>query len=113
MRRCRYRPCGQLFQPAQRHYYWCSWACRQASLAANDYRGSQRHAEQRYDEGYWAGVRAQPTLTLEIPHAIWKGLLLFSHPDKWQGEPGLLALSTACTRWLLEHRPTATEAERT
>jgi hypothetical protein len=110
MRRCRYRPCGQLFQPAQRHHYWCSWACRQASLAANDYRGSQRHADERYDEGFADGVRARPDLPLDIPHGIWRGLLLFAHPDKWQREPGLLPLATAVTQWLLAHRPA--EAER-
>ena len=40
-----------------------------------------------------------------IPLGIWKGMLLFCHPDKWQGEPGLVTLATAVTRWLLEHRP--------
>jgi hypothetical protein len=111
MRRCRYHLCGKIFEPAKRHFFWCSWECREASLAANDYRGSQRHADQRYDEGFADGVRARPDLPLDIPPGIWRGLLLFAHPDRWQGEPGLLALSHECTRWLLQHRPTT--AERT
>jgi hypothetical protein len=32
-------------------------------------------------------------------------MMLFCHPDKWQGEPGLVTLATEVTRWLIEHRP--------
>jgi hypothetical protein len=107
MRRCRYRQCGQSFWPKQPHYYFCSWACHQAHYAddRNDYRGHQRSRDSAYDRGYTDGLRSGPMNTAIIPAHIWRGLLLFSHPDKWQGEPGLLTLANDVTRWLLQHRP--------
>jgi hypothetical protein len=36
--------------------------------------------------------------------------MLFCHPDKWQGNPGLVTLATEVTRWLLEHRPREKQA---
>jgi hypothetical protein len=106
MRRCRYRQCGQVFWPEKSNYYFCSWACHQAHYAepGNDYRGYQRSRDEHYDRGFWDGARARPA-ELEIPLGIWRGLLRLAHPDKWQGEPELVSLSTEVTRWLLEHRP--------
>jgi hypothetical protein len=54
-------------------------------------------------------MRGRPVGTIEIPQGIWKGLLLFAHPDKWQSEPSLLPLASEVTRWLLDHRPSQAE----
>jgi hypothetical protein len=75
----------------------------------HDYRGYQRSGDQRYDRGFWDGTRAQPPGQAHIPAGIWKGLLLFCHPDKHQQEPGLKTLAEEVTRWLLDHRPTEHE----
>jgi hypothetical protein len=108
VRRCRNPKCGQYFAPPAGKDFWvyCSWPCRVAHVGEHyeDARGWQRERNQHYDRGYWAGVRSGP-LNSTIPPGIWKGLLLFCHPDKWQGEPGLVTLATEVTRWLLEHRP--------
>jgi hypothetical protein len=111
MRTCRYRNCGQPFWPAKAHYYFCSWACHQAHYAdtGNDYRGYERSRNESYDRGFWDGARARPP-EVEIPPGIWRGLLLFCHPDKWEGEPGLLTLASDVTRWLLEHQPQGPES---
>jgi hypothetical protein len=107
MRRCRYSNCRKLFNPEKDFYYYCCWDCRVADVGADyqhDYRGYQRSGDQRYDRGFWDGTRAGPSEP-EIPQGIWRGMLLFCHPDKWQGEPGLVALAGEITRWLIEHRP--------
>jgi hypothetical protein len=106
-RRCRYHKCRQPFTPEKDFYYYCSWDCRVADVGSEyqrDFRGYQHSGDQHYDRGFWAGTRAQPS-GLEIPQGIWKGLVLFSHPDKWQGEPGLATLAHEVTLWLLAHRP--------
>jgi hypothetical protein len=105
MRRCRYRLCGKWFDPPKPNYYFCSWNCRQAHVAEHDYRGHRRSSDSSYDRGYTDAWRSQRSAGLYIPPGIWKGLLLFSHPDKWQSEPGLLTLANEVTRWLIEHRP--------
>jgi hypothetical protein len=105
LRRCRH--CREWFEPEKPYYYYCSWGCRVADVGADyqrDYRGHQRARDNTYDRGYWDGVRSGP-MNPGIPPGIWKGLLLFCHPDKWEGEPGLVTLATEVTRWLLEHRP--------
>ena len=111
MRWCRYSPCGKPFQPkpGREHFRYCSWEHYLADGGKDyerDRRGDRRAYEQHYDAGFWDGNRARPA-DLDIPYGIWNGLLLFSHPDKWQGEPGLLTLANEVTRWLLEHRPKA------
>ena len=106
-RHCRWRECRQPFTPEKEFYYYCCWQHRVADVGSEyerDYRGYQRSQDQSYDRGFWAGARAQPPGP-EIPPGIWKGLILFSHPDKWQAEPGLETLATEVTRWLLAHRP--------
>jgi hypothetical protein len=108
-RYCRYRLCRQPFTPEKEFYYYCSWACRVADVGPHyerDYHGYQRSGDQRYDRGFWDGTRARPS-GAEIPLPIWKGLVLFSHPDRWQGEPGLQTLAHEVTIWLLAHRPAA------
>jgi hypothetical protein len=106
---CRYSNCRQPFTPEKDFYYYCSWDCRVADVGPNyarDYRGSQRNGDQRYDRGYWDGTRARPSASApEIPQGIWRGMVLFCHPDKWESEPGLMTLATEVTRWLLDHRP--------
>jgi len=107
MRQCRNPLCRQAFMPLKPFYYYCSWACRVAHVGedyAHDSRGYQQGRGQAYDRGFWDGTRLKPP-TAEIPPGIWKGLMLFSHPDKWQLEPGLLPLASEITRWLLDHRP--------
>lgn len=106
MCRCRYRQCGQEFWPRKLNYYFCSWECHQAHYAdvGHDYRSYQRERNQSYDRGFWDGARARPPEP-EIPQCIWKGLVLFCHPDRWQAEPGLATLAHEVTLWLLEHRP--------
>jgi hypothetical protein len=106
MRQCRNPQCGQVFTPLKPFYVYCSWTCRVAHVGEHyeDRRGWQRERHQSYDRGYWDGARARP-VPPDMPQAIWKGLLLFSHPDRWQAEPGLLPLATEITRWLLDHRP--------
>jgi hypothetical protein len=107
MRRCRYHNCRQPFEPEKDFYYYCSWDCRVADVGPHyerDYRGYQRSGDQRYDRGYWDGMNAGPAGP-EIPQGIWKGMMLFCHPDKWASEPGLVALAAEITRWLLDHRP--------
>jgi hypothetical protein len=106
MRRCRYRLCRREFLPPKPNYYFCSWDCHQAYFAANDYRGYKRRSDESYDRGYQDAWRARPPGEVNIPGGVWKGLMLFSHPDKWQHKPGLVTLATEVTRWLLEHRPT-------
>jgi hypothetical protein len=105
MRRCRH--CQEWFEPEKLYYWYCSWDCRVADVGSDyqrDYRGHQRARDNTYDRGFWDGMRSGP-MNSTIPPGIWKGLLLFCHPDKWQGEPGLVTLATEVTRWLLEHRP--------
>jgi hypothetical protein len=63
-----------------------------------------RSSDQSYDRGYWAGTRARPERP-DMPPAVWKGLILLCHPDKYAQEPGLQTLAGEVTRWLLEHRP--------
>jgi hypothetical protein len=109
MRRCRYRACRREFWPPKPNYWFCSWEHHQLHHAANDSRGYSRQHDQSYDRGFWDGARAKPSEPSEMPVGIWKGLLLFSHPDKWQREPGLLALAGEVTRWLLDHRPSTPE----
>ncbi len=106
MRRCRNPGCNQYFEPQKNFYAYCCWQCRVEHVGEHyeDGRGWQRERNEQYDRGFWAGARARPA-ELDIPPGIWKGLLLFSHPDKWQGEPELVTLSTEVTRWLLAHRP--------
>jgi hypothetical protein len=104
-RKCRYRPCGKRFVPPKPNYWFCCWEHREAHYAGNDYRGHQRTSDQSYDRGYGDGARVRSSTDMAIPPGIWKGLLLFSHPDKWQGEPGLLTLANEVTRWLIAHRP--------
>src|SRR5919109_4991620 len=107
MRRCRNPLCGQVFTPLKPHYYYCCWPCGVAHVGEDyrhDYRGYQRSRDSAYDRGFWDGTRLQPP-PVAIPSGIWKGLLLFAHPDKWQSEPGLLPLASEITRWLLDHRP--------
>jgi hypothetical protein len=107
MRRCRYWKCRQPFTPQKDYYYYCSWDCRVADVGPNyerDSRGYQRDRDTHYDRG-WNDAWRFRTASIDIPPGIWKGLLLFCHPDKWQGEPGLVTLATEVTRWLLEHRP--------
>ena len=108
MRRCRYAKCGNVFQPRKDFYVYCSWDCRMADVGPNyecDYRGYQRSSDQRYGRGFADGARANPSSGLQIPAGIWKGMLIFCHPDKHQADPGLLTLATEVTRWLIEHRP--------
>jgi hypothetical protein len=100
MRRCRYHSCRKLFEPAKHFYYYCSWDCRVADVGA-DY---QRHRDQSYDRGYHDAWQAK-TPGSEIPHGIWRGMILLCHPDKYEQEPGLKTLAGEITRWLLEHRP--------
>jgi hypothetical protein len=107
MRRCRYHNCRKPFEPEKDFYYYCSWDCRVADVGPHyerDYRGRQRSSDESYDRGYWDGARGRPTAQ-EIPPAIWKGMVLFCHPDRWQTEPGLAALAHEVTIWLLTHRP--------
>jgi hypothetical protein len=114
MRRCRNPSCGHSFTPVKPYFYYCCWACRLAHVGEGheDRRGWQRERNAQYDRGFWDGNRAQPE-RLDIPPAIWKGLMRLSHPDKWQDEPGLLTLATDVTRWLLEHRPQEPERRGT
>src|SRR5262245_28652226 len=107
MRTCRYRLCRQPFLPPKPNHYFCSWDCHEKHYAepGHDYRGYQRGREQSYEHGFWDGVQAGPRPTVTIPPGIWKGLVALSHPDKWQIDPGLVALATEVTRWLLAHRP--------
>jgi hypothetical protein len=112
MRRCRYHKCRKSFYPEKDFYCYCSWGCRVADVGPHyerDYRGRQRSYEQSYDRGYHDAWWAPPPGP-EIPHGIWKGLMLFCHPDKWQDNPGLVTLATEVTRWLLEHRPREKQA---
>jgi hypothetical protein len=108
-RKCRYRLCGKMFLPPKSTHWFCCWEHHQLHYEASDYRGSQRSSDQSYDQGYWAGARATPPRPSELPSGIWKGLVLFSHPDKWQSEPGLLTLANEVPRWLIEHRPSHAE----
>jgi hypothetical protein len=101
MRRCRNQSCGKFFNPPKPNYWWCSWECRQEHRATNDYRGYQRSRDQSYDRGYNDASRARVT----IPKPIWKGLILFTHPDKYASEPSLQTLASECTIWLLANRP--------
>jgi hypothetical protein len=106
MRRCRYRNCRKPFEPEKDFYYYCSWTCRVADVGPHyerDYRGYQRNRDQSYNRGYWDGARATPPGPA-IPPGIWRGMILFCHPEKWQGQRGLVALATEVTRWLLDHR---------
>jgi hypothetical protein len=72
--------------------------------SGRDGRGYQWSSDQSYNRGYRGGVRSRPTRP-DMPPAIWKGLILLCHPDKYMQEPGLQALAGEVTRWLLEHRP--------
>jgi hypothetical protein len=107
MRYCRYWRCKRSFWPEKRHYYYCSWDCRVADVGVDyerDYRGHQRSRDEHYDRGYWDGVRSQP-VGPDMPPAVWKGLILLCHPDKYAQEPRLQAVADEVTRWLLMHRP--------
>jgi hypothetical protein len=105
MRRCRYRPCGEIFTPLKPNYYFCCWEHRQAHYESNDYRGYQRSSDQSYDRGYWDGTRGKPSAGPAMPPHIWKALAVLVHPDRWQREPGLLSLSHEAMVWLNTHRP--------
>jgi hypothetical protein len=105
MRKCRYRPCRREFLPPKPNYYFCCYEHCQRHYAEHDYRGYQRSGDQHYDRGFWDGARAQPPGQSSIPSGIWKGMLLFCHPDKHEQEPGLKTLADEITRWLLDHRP--------
>jgi hypothetical protein len=103
MRRCRYRNCRKPFTPEKDFYYYCSWDCRVADVGPHyerDYRG-----DQRYDRGWHDAWRAKPPPTETMPPHIWRALAVLVHPDRWQQEPGLLALSHEAMVWLNAHRP--------
>jgi hypothetical protein len=108
MRRCRYHKCRKSFYPEKDFYYYCSWGCLVADVGPNyerDYRGHQRERDRHYDRGWHDAWQSRRLTEPTIPTGIWKGLLLFSHPDKHEQEPGLKTLAEEVTRWLLEHRP--------
>jgi hypothetical protein len=112
MRRCRYRPCGKIFQPAQPSHHYCCWEHRVTDVGEHYERrpyDRQGHGDS-YDQGFWAGARARLG-TAEIPPGIWRGMIFLCHPDRFASEPGLQTLAGEVTRWLLQHRPTT--AERT
>jgi hypothetical protein len=94
-----------MFLPPKPSHWFCCWEHHERHYAQNDYRGYKRSADERYDRGYWDGTKAQPPRDVGIPSGIWKGMLLFCHPDKHDQEPGLKPLASEITRWLLDHRP--------
>jgi hypothetical protein len=100
-----------MFLPPKPNYFYCSWEHRVADVGEQyEKRSYDRQGRSHsYDQGFWDGARARPSYAAEIPPGIWKGLLLFSHPDKWQSEPGLLTLANEVTRWLIDHRPSHAE----
>jgi hypothetical protein len=106
MRQCRNPQYGQVFAPLKPFYVYCSWACRVAHVGAHDEdrRGWQRERHQAYDRGYWDGLRGRP-MPAGIPPHIWKALAVLVHPDRWQQQPGLLALSHEAMVWLNTHKP--------
>jgi hypothetical protein len=95
MRQCRYRLCGQPFTPAKPNHWFCCWAHCTAYYRDRDGRGDQRRRDQ--------------VIEIMPPH-IWRALAVLVHPDRWQQEPGLLALSHEAMVWLNTHRPV--DAER-
>jgi hypothetical protein len=94
MRRCRYRLCGHPFTPAKPNHWFCCWAHCEAHYREHDSRGDQRSRKQ--------------LIGIMPPH-IWRALAVLVHPDRWQQEPGLLALSHEAMVWLNTHRPSGTE----
>jgi hypothetical protein len=101
----------RMFLPPKPSHYFCCWDHHELHYAQHDYRGDKRSADERYDRGYNDAWRqAKPSAEIQIPRGVWKGLMLFSHPDKWQSEPELLPLANKVTRWLIEHKPV--DAER-
>jgi hypothetical protein len=112
MRRCRYWRCRKSFFPEKHFYFYCSWDCRVADVGADygrDNRGYQRSSDERYDRGWNDAWRSKPPPTETMPPHIWRALAVLVHPDRWQQEPGLLALSHEAMVWLNTHRPSDPE----
>jgi hypothetical protein len=105
MRRCRYRLCGQYFMPAKPNYWFCCWEHCQAHYAQHDYRGHQRERDTHYDRGWHDAWRSKPSPIETIPPHIWRALVVLVHPDRWQQEPRLSALSHEAMVWLNTHKP--------
>jgi hypothetical protein len=113
MCRCRYYKYRQSFFPEKPFYSYCCWDCRVADIGPHyerDYRGHQRERDTHYDRGWNDAWRSKPPGQPEMPPHIWRALAVLVHPDPWQQEPGLLALSHEATVWLNTHR--TSEAER-
>jgi hypothetical protein len=104
LRRCRYRPCGEFFQPAKPSYWFCCWDHRQLHYAQHDYRGYGRQHEQSYG-------RASPSSPGAMPPQLWKAFAVLVHPDRWQHEPGYLALCHEAMIWLNAHKPLSADRE--
>src|SRR5688500_17846857 len=89
--------------------YYCSWGCWVADGGPryeHDYPSHQRARDSQYARGWNDAWRSPPPPPpAMMPARIWKGLVLFRHPDKWHGQPALLTLADEATRWLLEQRP--------
>jgi hypothetical protein len=111
MRRCRYQKCRQPFTPKKDFSFYCGWEHRGADVGAHGEKCRyDRQGRSRSDDyGYWDGTRARPSADPEIPKGIWKSLMLFCHPDKYEQEPGLKTLANEVPRWLLDHRPSHAE----
>jgi hypothetical protein len=111
LRRCRYRPCGEFFQPAKPSYWFCRWDHHQRHHVQHDYRGYARSDGQSYDRGDHDGARVRPSYASAMPPQLWKAFAVLVHPDRWQHEPGLLALSHEAMIWLNAHKPVSADRE--
>jgi hypothetical protein len=112
MRRCRYSLCRKPFQPEKHFHFYCSWECRVADVGAHyEKRAYDRQVrDHSYDQGYWAGARAQSSADPILPPHLWKAFAVLVHPDRWGDVPeGIKALSHKRMVWLNAHKPEGAE----
>jgi len=96
-RLCRY--CYKPILPLKDYYWWCSVACRDASV----HRGGGSTYDQGYRDGFSAGYRCGLTASqqsVRIPPELWRPLITLTYLVHWEGI-GLACAANTCVRWLL------------
>jgi hypothetical protein len=94
VRTCRYYL--KRFELVKPYYWWCSFACREASAA--------REGRSTYDMGYDDGFSAGYTRGLAegrqeggLPPELWRQMISLTHPDRY-ANTALACAADTCVR---------------